>query len=105
MALGLSSKKASSRNVAVERRNLITVCRWAPLAGGGQGEASGRAAEIRTERARGRMHSSRGEKGGSAELRGACPLSLLVQTKRGFGGLVPTLLGQVRPMPSPGPGG
>lgn len=34
MALGLSSKKASSRNVAVERRNLITVCRWAPLAGG-----------------------------------------------------------------------
>lgn len=35
MALGLSSKKASSRNVSVERRNLITVCRWAPLAGGG----------------------------------------------------------------------
>lgn len=35
MALGLSSKKASSRNVAVERRNLITVCRWAPWAGGG----------------------------------------------------------------------
>ncbi|XP_070629708.1 RUN domain-containing protein 3A isoform X3 [Bos indicus] len=28
MALGLSSKKASSRNVAVERRNLITVCRF-----------------------------------------------------------------------------
>lgn len=35
MALGLSSKKASSRNVAVERRNLITVCRWAPPAGVG----------------------------------------------------------------------
>ncbi|XP_059991427.1 RUN domain-containing protein 3A isoform X13 [Lagenorhynchus albirostris] len=28
MALGLSSKKASSRNVSVERRNLITVCRF-----------------------------------------------------------------------------
>ncbi|KAL4835326.1 hypothetical protein H8958_019278 [Nasalis larvatus] len=28
MALGLSSKKASSRNVAVERKNLITVCRF-----------------------------------------------------------------------------
>uniref|UniRef100_G1SR05 RUN domain containing 3A n=1 Tax=Oryctolagus cuniculus TaxID=9986 RepID=G1SR05_RABIT len=28
MALGLSSKKASSRNVVVERRNLITVCRF-----------------------------------------------------------------------------
>lgn len=28
MALGLSSKKASSRNIAVERKNLITVCRW-----------------------------------------------------------------------------
>lgn len=44
MALGLSSKKASSRNVAVERRNLITVCRWAPLAGGvvRSGEGSGR---------------------------------------------------------------
>ncbi|CAM4633594.1 unnamed protein product [Lepidochelys kempii] len=27
MALGLSSKKASSRNIAVERKNLITVCR------------------------------------------------------------------------------
>uniref|UniRef100_A0ACB8EUA3 Uncharacterized protein n=1 Tax=Sphaerodactylus townsendi TaxID=933632 RepID=A0ACB8EUA3_9SAUR len=27
MALALSSKKASSRNVAVERKNLITVCR------------------------------------------------------------------------------
>lgn len=60
MALGLSSKKASSRNVAVERRNLITVCRWAPLAGGGQGEASGRAAEIGTEPAGGRPHGSRG---------------------------------------------
>lgn len=35
MALGLPSKKASSRNVVVERRNLITVCRWAPRAGGG----------------------------------------------------------------------
>lgn len=34
MALGLPSKKASSRNVIVERRNLITVCRWAPLAVG-----------------------------------------------------------------------
>ncbi|CAM9847184.1 unnamed protein product, partial [Bubo scandiacus] len=28
MALGLSSKKASSRNIAVERKNLITVCRF-----------------------------------------------------------------------------
>uniref|UniRef100_A0A3B3RE38 RUN domain-containing protein 3A n=1 Tax=Paramormyrops kingsleyae TaxID=1676925 RepID=A0A3B3RE38_9TELE len=28
MAMGLSSKKASSRNVAVERKNLITVCRF-----------------------------------------------------------------------------
>ncbi|KAM4843770.1 RUN domain-containing protein 3A isoform 2-T2 [Thomomys bottae] len=28
MALGLPSKKASSRNVVVERRNLITVCRF-----------------------------------------------------------------------------
>ncbi|XP_008591621.1 PREDICTED: RUN domain-containing protein 3A-like, partial [Galeopterus variegatus] len=28
MALGLSSKKASFRNVAVERRNLMTVCRF-----------------------------------------------------------------------------
>ncbi|XP_039372561.1 RUN domain-containing protein 3A isoform X2 [Mauremys reevesii] len=27
-ALGLSSKKASSRNIAVERKNLITVCRF-----------------------------------------------------------------------------
>ncbi|KAG9333443.1 hypothetical protein JZ751_011604 [Albula glossodonta] len=27
MAMGLSSKKASSRSVAVERKNLITVCR------------------------------------------------------------------------------
>lgn len=35
MALGLSSKKASSRNVAVERRNLITVCRWVPPVGAG----------------------------------------------------------------------
>lgn len=41
MALGLSSKKASSRNVAVERRNLITVCRWARLAGGGRGRGAG----------------------------------------------------------------
>lgn len=78
MALGLSSKKASSRNVAVERRNLITVCRWAPLAGGGGvvGEASGRVAETWTERAGGRMPGSRGEKGGSTGLRGAHPLSL-----------------------------
>lgn len=47
MALGLSSKKASSRNVAVERRNLITVCRCALLASGGGvvGEAAGWAAE------------------------------------------------------------
>ncbi|XP_005992277.1 RUN domain-containing protein 3A isoform X1 [Latimeria chalumnae] len=28
MALGLSSKKASSRNISVERKNLITVCRF-----------------------------------------------------------------------------
>ncbi|XP_062364064.1 RUN domain-containing protein 3A isoform X1 [Cinclus cinclus] len=28
MALGLSNKKASSRNIAVERKNLITVCRF-----------------------------------------------------------------------------
>ncbi|XP_029429971.1 RUN domain-containing protein 3A isoform X2 [Rhinatrema bivittatum] len=28
MALGLSSKKASSRNVGVERKNLLTVCRF-----------------------------------------------------------------------------
>nr|XP_060637105.1 RUN domain-containing protein 3A isoform X1 [Anolis sagrei ordinatus] len=28
MALGLSSKKVSSRNIAVERKNLITVCRF-----------------------------------------------------------------------------
>ncbi|XP_067397152.1 RUN domain-containing protein 3A isoform X2 [Emydura macquarii macquarii] len=28
MALGLSAKKASSRNIAVERKNLITVCRF-----------------------------------------------------------------------------
>lgn len=27
MAMGLTSKKASSRNVGVERKNLITVCR------------------------------------------------------------------------------
>ncbi|XP_041087297.1 RUN domain-containing protein 3A-like [Polyodon spathula] len=28
MAMGLSTKKASSRNIAVERKNLITVCRF-----------------------------------------------------------------------------
>lgn len=28
MAMGLTSKKASSRSVAVERKNLITVCRY-----------------------------------------------------------------------------
>ena len=37
MALGLSSKKASSRNVAVERRNLITVCRYHAAAARGEG--------------------------------------------------------------------
>lgn len=63
MALGLSSKKASSRNVAVERRNLITVCRWEPLAGGWSGEGVGAAAETWTESAGGRMHSSHGGKG------------------------------------------
>ncbi|PIN98059.1 hypothetical protein AB205_0030340 [Aquarana catesbeiana] len=28
MALGLPSKKASSRNIAVERKNLLTICRF-----------------------------------------------------------------------------
>lgn len=66
MALGLSSKKASSRNVAVERRNLITVCRWAPLAAGWRGRGAGRAAletgvscrreDARPPRRQGRWH-------------------------------------------------
>lgn len=64
MALGLSSKKASSRNVAVERRNLITVCRWGADGGwgwGGLGEASGRVAE-NWVRVPGRMQVRREEK-------------------------------------------
>lgn len=92
MALGLSSKKASSRNVAVERRNLITVCRWAPPAGGG-----GVVKERRRGRLDARMHSRREEKGGSTGLRGARVRYPQTQAWRGSRGLVPTLLGQTRP--------
>lgn len=86
MALGLSSKKASSRNVAVERRNLITVCRWAPPAGGG-----GVVKERRRGRLDARMHSRREEKGGSTGLRAARVRYPQTQAWRGSGGLVPTL--------------
>lgn len=79
MALGLSSKKASSRNVAVERRNLITVCRWAPPPGGGGVVRERRGGGLPKPGLRvpagGWLHSSRGGKGGSARLREAHPLS------------------------------
>lgn len=92
MALGLSSKKASSRNVAVERKNLITVCRWAPLVGGGWGdqrEGLGWTAETRTERCR-------GEKGGEQRVENnASTVPTRPRTQRGSCSLVPILLGQV----------
>ena len=101
MALGLSSKKASSRNVAVERRNLITVCRWAPPAGGGG---------VVKERQRGlldaRMHSRREEKGSSTGLRSTRPLSSDPGLERVWrSGPYPSRPGQARPVPSLGPGG
>ena len=85
-----------SRNVAVERRNLITVCRWAPPAGGG-----GVVKERRWGLLDARMHSRREEKGSSTGLRGARIRYPQTQAWRGSGGLVPTLLGQARPGPCP----
>lgn len=46
MALGLSSKKASSRNIAVERKNLITVCRLGLAASFAQGVWEGGSGDL-----------------------------------------------------------
>lgn len=51
------------------------------------------------------MHGSRGDKEGGTGFRGARPPSSEAQTGRGFGGLVPTLLGRARPCPARGPEG
>lgn len=81
MALGLSSKKASSRNVAVERRNLITVCRWA-LRGGGAGRGRGEFGNLE-EPAWGGCTAAGEEEAGSG-LRGASAPSSEAQTGRGL---------------------
>lgn len=97
MALGLSSKKASSRNVAVERRNLITVCRWAPWAGGGGvvGERCGvglwkpgcacRREDAQQPRRKGRRHRVKGSSSKGPDLgRGLKVCSLPFWAKLGL---------------------